>query len=54
MNVSIALHACGSRFPIQHVHFNAQLIAWNDRAPELGSFDAGENHQHRIAIRHLG
>jgi hypothetical protein len=49
-----SLHAPWVAAPDPHVDFNAQLIAWNHRATELGSLNSGEQDQFALAILHLG
>src|SRR5580704_15383282 len=53
-DVRCSLHAPCVAAPDPHVDFNAQLIAWNHGATELGSLNSGEQHQFALAILHLG
>ena len=49
-----ALHSDGVGAPVEHLHLDAELIAGNDRAAELGGIDAGEDHQLVVAVGDLG
>src|SRR5580704_3407432 len=52
-DVGCSFHAAGIAAPDPDVDFDAQLIAWNHRATELGPLNSGEQYQFALTVFHL-
>ena len=46
-----ALHLRHGVFEAEHLHFNAKLIAWDDRSAEFSFFDGSEEHDLAASVR---